>query len=265
MHETILRNGEIAFTASGDVIMNVDTLIELRSKLEKGNQVNKKEQTNEEAFENVVNLLVELFGPEILDEKANKTPTPDLTKMRAIPKILRSENPSAARQEEFDPYLYVDNYGNIFATRAEVDFRHILPWGAAAKIVDGKQAMGYAPGYMNSCFKDEAKEVKDYTVDLLNIPDADKKKATVDFSGPHLVSVVRVLKSEIVPRQSNDYESRYLAWRNATLKAAIQLRDKVSSNTVWAKLLNQYSFRNYKGCVHPTIARGDRLKEVYSM
>ena len=64
MVETILRDGEVAITSNGDMIMNVNTLIDLDKKL----HTPKKEQTNEEAMENVCTLLALLFGPEILDK-----------------------------------------------------------------------------------------------------------------------------------------------------------------------------------------------------
>ena len=94
MTETILRDGEVAFTSNGDVIMNVNTLLELKAKLE-----TPTEQTNEEAMENVCDLLVAVFGPDILDKKPTSKPK------------SAKEDPVPSRDPKEDPILLI---GNLF-------------------------------------------------------------------------------------------------------------------------------------------------------
>ena len=139
MENITLQNGEIAFLQSGTVIMNVDTAIELSDKLEaRQKNTNTEEQSAEEAMENVMLLLAFLFGPEILNKKPTTSklqkpapakpardpeddthPAPDQDFY--FPLLLIGNSDSAKRAFAESPYVYVDNYGNVFGTMSECD------------------------------------------------------------------------------------------------------------------------------------------------
>lgn len=237
MEEVTLRNGEIAFLASGTVIMNVDTAIELKNKLEK--QEAEKEQSPEEAMENAMLLLALLFGPEILDKKpVTQKPGPVVDRpMRDpsedshpkvgekfyFPEVIVDNSGSAKRHFEDGMYVYVDNYGNVFGTMGECDYRHNLSSGSTQKIISGKQRLGYA-SHAFSGFHPEAalKDVSPY------------KKT--NFAYMHIVSVVKVPKSAILPNKINTRESRYRAWKNAMLEANKLIDNIVDDEQMYNKI-----------------------------
>ena len=231
MENVTLQNGEIAFLQSGTVIMNVDTAIELSDKLE-ARQKNTEEQSAEEAMENVMLLLALLFGPEILDgPKVSKLQKPAAPTMPArtpeddthpepgqdlyFPLPLIGDSVSARRTFAESPYVYVDNYGNVFGTMSECDFLHQMSPGTTQKLVSGKQRLGYAFGY-KGIICDEKK------MNLVNCsiyePYGDRQVRSL-FNDKHLVMVVAVRKSDLVVTEVNTRESRYAAWKNAMIQA----------------------------------------------
>lgn len=230
MEEVTLRNGEIAFLPSGTVIMNVDTAIELNDKLQKP-----KEQSAEEAMENAMYLLALLFGPEILD-KGSKTNTPAKPVRNPLddshpnpgekfyfPNVIVNDAPSAKRHYSDSPYVYVDNYGNVFGTMGECDFRHCM-CGTTQKIISGKQRLGYGLARVYGVNN----PMKTYTDVLVNVGPYKLPKIPIkngsniwkeSFLTNHLVNVVRVPKDAILPNKTNTRESRYRAWKNAVIEA----------------------------------------------
>ena len=226
-----LQNGEIAFLQSGTVIMNVDTAIELSDKLET-RQKNTEEQSAEEAMENVMLLLALLFGPEILDgPKVSKLQKPAAPTMPArtpeddthpepgqdlyFPLPLIGDSDSARRTFAESPYVYVDNYGNVFGTMSECDFLHQMSPGTTQKLVSGKQRLGYAFGY-KGIICDE-KDMKLVNLSIYE-PYGDRQVRSL-FNDKHLVMVVAVRKSDLVVTEVNTRESRYAAWKNAMIQA----------------------------------------------
>jgi len=264
MTETILRDGEVAFTSNGDVIMNVNTLLELKAKLQKP-----AEQTNEQAMENVCVLLATLFGPDILDKKPAPKPTPapvrdpkeDIHPKQFDPfffpdKVLLDVNcnPSSVYAYEGSPFVYIDNYGNIFGTMGECDYRHQLPGGCTSKLLSGKQIVGYAEGY-GGWMPDKVKNLKDFR-------DPSKYNMLLPtgiednlFSHKHLVNVVKVAKNDIFPNKDvpekfrTDRQTRYNNYKAAVEQANTDLKAKLKKSydrvmsgcTIWAfrKLIAQ--------------------------
>ena len=251
MENVTLQNGEIAFLQSGTVIMNVDTAIELSDKLE-ARQKNTEEQSAEEAMENVMLLLALLFGPEILDEpKVSKLQKPAPVKPVRDPEDdthpapgqdfyfplpLIGNSDSAKRAFAESPYVYVDNYGNVFGTMSECDYLHQMTPGTTQKLVSGKQRLGYAMGYKNCIFFADEDEMK-----LVNLstygPHAPKHQVRTMFSDKHLVTVVAVHKSEIVASKVNTRASRYVAWKNAMTQANKLLNNLVEDPSNCERLL----------------------------
>ena len=253
MTETILRDGEVAFTSNGDVIMNVNTLLELKSKLEIPT-----EQTNEEAMENVCNLLAAVFGPDILDKK----PASDLAvKPDPVPardpkkekedthptpyepfyfpnKVLMGDNPSSKRAYENNPFVYIDNYGNIFGTMSECDYLHQLSEGSTSKLLTGQQIVGYANGY--------SKWMRTPTMKLVDFRDSSKyttphallptDKDIELFTYKHLVNVVKVSKNDIFPNTDvpeqlrTDRKTRYYNYKAAVIKANTEMKDRLKNS-----------------------------------
>ena len=231
MENITLQNGEIAFLQSGTVIMNVDTAIELSDKLE-ARQKNTEEQSAEEAMENVMLLLALLFGPEILDgPKVSKLQKPAAPTMPArtpeddthpepgqdlyFPLPLLGDSVSARRTFAKSPYVYVDNYGNVFGTMSECDCFHQMSPGTTQKLVSGKQRLGYAFGYKGIICDEKDMKLANYSI---YEPYGDRQVRSF-FNDKHLVMVVAVRKSDLVVTEVNTRESRYAAWKNAMIQA----------------------------------------------
>lgn len=232
MENVTLQNGEIAFLQSGTVIMNVDTAIELSDKLE-ARQKNTEEQSAEEAMENVMLLLALLFGPEILDgpkvSKLHKPVAPSAMPARTpeddthpepgqdlyFPLPLIGDSVSARRTLAESPYVYVDNYGNVFGTMSECDFLHQMSPGTTQKLVSGKQRLGYAFGYKGMGFRESDMKL----VNLSIYEPYGNHQVRSLFYDKHLVMVVAVRKSDLVVTEVNTRESRYAAWKNAMVQA----------------------------------------------
>ena len=251
MENVTLQNGEIAFLQSGTVIMNVDTAIELSDKLEaRQKNTNTEEQSAEEAMENVMLLLALLFGPEILDgPKASKLqkpapvkpardpkddthPAPDQDFYFPLPLIGNSD--SAKRAFAESPYVYVDNYGNVFGTMSECDYLHQMAPGTTQKLVSGKQHLGYAFGYKGMIC--DEKKMKLVNLSIYGKHQVIHMDRTL-FSDKHLVTVVAVHKSEIVASKVNTRASRYAAWKNAMTQANKLLNNLVEDPSSCERLL----------------------------
>ena len=232
MENVTLQNGEIAFLQSGTVIMNVDTAIELSDKLET-RQKNTEEQSAEEAMENVMLLLALLFGPEILDgPKVSKLQKPVAPTMPTrtpeddthpepgqdlyFPLPLLGDSVSARRTFAESPYVYVDNYGNVFGTMSECDFLHQLPSGTTQKLVSGKQRLGYAFGYEGMGFRENDMKLVNLSIYGPHGPSHQIRRF---FHDKHLVMVVAVRKSDLLATEVNTRASRYAAWKNAMTQA----------------------------------------------
>lgn len=251
MENVTLQNGEIAFLQSGTVIMNVDTAIELSDKLE-ARQKNTEEQSAEEAMENVMLLLALLFGPEILDEpKVSKLQKPAPVKPARDPEDdthpapgqdfyfplpLIGNSDSAKRAFTESPYVYVDNYGNVFGTMSECDYFHQMTPGTTQKLVSGKQRLGYAMGYKNCIFFADEDEMKLVNLSIYG-PQGPKHQVRTLFYDKHLVTVVAVHKSEIVASKVNTRASRYAAWKNAMTQANKLLNNLVEDPSNCERLL----------------------------
>ena len=253
MENVTLQNGEIAFLQSGTVIMNVDTAIELSDKLE-ARQKNTEEQSAEEAMENVMLLLALLFGPEILDEpKASKLQKPAPVKPVRDPEDdthpapgqdfyfplpLIGNSDSAKRAFAESPYVYVDNYGNVFGTMSECDYLHQMTPGTTQKLVSGKQRLGYAFGY-KGIICDEKK------MNLVNCsiyePYGNQQVRRL-FYDKHLVMVVAVRKSDLLVTEVNTRESRYAAWKNAMIQANKLLNKAVEDANSDVRLIGRPEF-----------------------
>ena len=251
MENVTLQNGEIAFLQSGTVIMNVDTAIELSDKLEaRQKNTNTEEQSAEEAMENVMLLLALLFGPEILDgPKVSKLqkpapvkpvrdpeddthPAPNQDFYFPLPLIGNSD--SAKRAFAESPYVYVDNYGNVFGTMSECDYLHQMTPGTTQKLVSGKQHLGYAFGYKGMIC--DEKKMKLVNLSIYGKHQVIHMDRTL-FNDKHLVTVVAVHKSEIVASKVNTRASRYAAWKNAMTQANKLLNDLVEDPSSCERLL----------------------------
>ena len=251
MENVTLQNGEIAFLQSGTVIMNVDTAIELSDKLEaRQKNTNTEEQSAEEAMENVMLLLALLFGPEILDgPKVSKLqkpapakpvrdpeddthPAPGQDFYFPLPIIGNSD--SAKRAFAESPYVYVDNYGNVFGTMSECDYLHQMDPGTTQKLVSGKQHLGYAFGYKGMIC--DEKKMKLVNLSIYGKHQVIHMDRTL-FSDKHLVTVVAVHKSEIVASKVNTRASRYIAWKNAMTQANKLLNNLVEDPSNCERLL----------------------------
>lgn len=254
MTETILRDGEVAFTSNGDVIMNVNTLLELKAKLETPEIPT--EQTNEEAMENVCDFLVAVFGPDILDKKpASKSagksdPVPvrdskeDTHPTHYEPfyfpnKVLIGNNPSSKHAYENSPFVYIDNYGNIFGTMSECDNLHRLSAGSTSKLLTGQQIVGYAIGYSKWPLTADKKKLVDYRdSSKYNTPDAllPTDKDIELFNHKHLVNVVKVAKNDIFPNTDvpeklrTDRKTRYYNYKTAVIKANTEMKDRLKNS-----------------------------------
>lgn len=260
MENITLQNGEIAFLQSGTVIMNVDTAIELSDKLEaRQKNTNTEEQSAEEAMENVMLLLALLFGPEILDEpKVSKLQKPAAPTMPArtpeddtypapgqdfyFPLPLIGNSDSAKRAFTESPYVYVDNYGNVFGTMSECDYLHQMTPGTTQKLVSGKQRLGYAMGYKNSIFFADEDEMRLVNLSIYG-PQGPKHQVRNLFNDKHLVTVVAVHKSEIVASKVNTRASRYVAWKNAMTQANKLLNNLVEDPSNCERLLKANFYR----------------------
>ena len=254
MENVTLQNGEIAFLQSGTVIMNVDTAIELSDKLE-ARQKNTEEQSAEEAMENVMLLLALLFGPEILDgSKVSKlqkpvapamptrTPEddtyPDPGQDLYFPLPLIGDSASAKRTFAESPYVYVDNYGNVFGTMSECDFLHQMSPGATQKLVSGKQRLGYAFGYKGIICNEKDMKLANHSI---YEPYGDRQVRSL-FNDKHLVMVVAVRKSDLVVTEVNTRESRYAAWKNAMIQANKLLNKAVDDANSDVRLIGRPEF-----------------------
>ena len=254
MENITLQNGEIAFLQSGTVIMNVDTAIELSDKLE-ARQKNTEEQSAEEAMENVMLLLALLFGPEILDgPKVSKlqkpvAPTmptrtpeddtyPDPGQDLYFPLPLIGDSASAKRTFAESPYVYVDNYGNVFGTMSECDFLHQMSPGTTQKLVSGKQRLGYAFGYKGMGFRESDMKL----VNLSIYEPYGNHQVRSLFYDKHLVMVVAVRKSDLVVTEVNTRESRYAAWKNAMVQANKLLNKAVEDANSDVRLIGRPEF-----------------------
>lgn len=252
MTETILRDGEVAFTSNGDVIMNVNTLLELKSKMEIPT-----EQTNKEAMENVCNLLAAVFGPDILDKKPasdlavkpDPVPVRDSKKEDTHPnhgepfyfpnKVLIGDNPSSKHAYENNPFVYIDNYGNIFGTMSECDNLHRLSAGSTSKLLTGQQIAGYAIGYSKWPLTADKKKLVDYRdSSKYNTPAAllPTDKDIELFNHKHLVNVVKVAKNDIFPNTDvpeelrTDRKTRYYNYKAAVIKANNEMKDRLKNS-----------------------------------
>ena len=254
MTETILRDGEVAFTSNGDVIMNVNTLLELKAKMDTPEIPT--EQSNEEAMENVCSLLVAIFGPDILDKKpasesAGKSdpvpardPKEDTHPTNREPfyfpnKVLIGNNPSSKYAYENNPYVYIDNYGNIFGTMSECDNLHRLSAGSTSKLLTGQQIVGYAIGYSKWPLTADKKKLVDYRdSSKYNIPDAllPTDSDIELFNRKHLVNVVKVAKNDIFPNTDvpeqlrTDRKTRYYNYKAAVIKANTEMKDRLKNS-----------------------------------
>ena len=254
MENVTLQNGEIAFLQSGTVIMNVDTAIELSDKLE-ARQKNTEEQSAEEAMENVMLLLALLFGPEILDgPKVSKlqkpvapamptrTPEddtyPDPGQDLYFPLPLIGDSASAKRTFAESPYVYVDNYGNVFGTMSECDFLHQMSPGTTQKLVSGKQRLGYAFGYKGIICNEKDMKLANHSI---YEPYGDRQVRSL-FNDKHLVMVVAVRKSDLVVTEVNTRESRYAAWKNAMIQANKLLNKAVDDANSDVRLIGRPEF-----------------------
>ena len=254
MENVTLQNGEIAFLQSGTVIMNVDTAIELSDKLE-ARQKNTEEQSAEEAMENVMLLLALLFGPEILDgPKVSKlqkpvapimpvrTPEddtyPDPGQDLYFPLPLIGDSASAKRTFAESPYVYVDNYGNVFGTMSECDFLHQMSPGTTQKLVSGKQRLGYAFGYKGIICNEKDMKLANHSI---YEPYGDRQVRSL-FNDKHLVMVVAVHKSDLVVTEVNTRESRYAAWKNAMIQANKLLNKAVDDANSDVRLIGRPEF-----------------------
>ena len=255
MENVTLQNGEIAFLQSGTVIMNVDTAIELSDKLE-ARQKNTEEQSAEEAMENVMLLLALLFGPEILDgPKVSKlqkpvapamptrTPEddtyPDPGQDLYFPLPLIGDSASAKRTFAESPYVYVDNYGNVFGTMSECDFLHQMSSGTTQKLVSGKQRLGYAFGYEGMSFRENDMKLVNLSIYGPHGPSHQIRRF---FHDKHLVMVVAVRKSDLVVTEVNTRASRYSAWKNAMVQANKLLNKAVEDATSDVRLIGRPEF-----------------------
>lgn len=251
MENVTLQNGEIAFLQSGTAIMNVDTAIELSDKLEaRQKNTNTEEQSVEEAMENVMLLLALLFGPEILDRpKVSKLQKPAPAKPVRNPEDdthpapgqdfyfplpLIGNSDSAKRAFAEGPYVYVDNYGNVFGTMSECDYLHQMTPGTTQKLVSGKQHLGYAFGYKGMIC--DEKKMKLVNLSIYGKHQVINMDRTL-FSDKHLVTVVAVHKSEIVASKVNTRASRYVAWKNAMTQANKLLNNLVEDPSSCERLL----------------------------
>lgn len=254
MENITLQNGEIAFLQSGTVIMNVDTAIELSDKLE-ARQKNTEEQSAEEAMENVMLLLALLFGPEILDgPKVSKLQKPAAPKMPArtpeddthpevgqdlyFPLPLIGDSVSARRTLAESPYVYVDNYGNVFGTMGECDFLHQMSPGTTQKLVSGKQRLGYAFGYKGIICSEKNMKLANFSI---YEPYGDHRVRSL-FNDKHLVMVVAVRKSDLLVTEVNTRESRYAAWKNAMIQANKLLNKAVEDANSDVRLIGRPEF-----------------------
>ena len=255
MENVTLQNGEIAFLQSGTVIMNVDTAIELSDKLE-ARQKNTEEQSAEEAMENVMLLLALLFGPEILDgPKVSKlqkpaAPTmptrtpeddthPEVGQDLYFPLPLIGDSVSARRTLAESPYVYVDNYGNVFGTMSECDFLHQLPSGTTQKLVSGKQRLGYAFGYEGMGFRENDMKLVNLSIYGPHGPSHQIRRF---FHDKHLVMVVAVRKSDLLVTEVNTRASRYAAWKNAMIQANKLLNKAVEDANSDVRLIGRPEF-----------------------
>ena len=256
MENVTLQNGEIAFLQSGTVIMNVDTAIELSDKLE-ARQKNTEEQSAEEAMENVMLLLALLFGPEILDgPKVSKLQKPAAPTMPArtpeddthpepgqdlyFPLPLLGDSVSARRTFAESPYVYVDNYGNVFGTMSECDFLHQMSPGTTQKLVSGKQRLGYAFGYKGMGFRETDMKLVNLSI---YEPYGDRQVRSL-FNDKHLVMVVAVRKSDLLVTEVNTRESRYAAWKNAMIQANKLLNKAADDANSDVRLIGRPEFFN---------------------
>ena len=255
MENVTLQNGEIAFLQSGTVIMNVDTAIELSDKLE-ARQKNTEEQSAEEAMENVMLLLALLFGPEILDgpkvSKLQKPVAPSAMPARTpeddtypdpgqdlyFPLPLIGDSASAKRTFAESPYVYVDNYGNVFGTMSECDFLHQMSPGTTQKLVSGKQRLGYAFGYKGIICNEKDMKLANHSI---YEPYGDRQVRSL-FNDKHLVMVVAVRKSDLVVTEVNTRESRYAAWKNAMIQANKLLNKAVDDANSDVRLIGRPEF-----------------------
>ena len=255
MENVTLQNGEIAFLQSGTVIMNVDTAIELSDKLE-ARQKNTEEQSAEEAMENVMFLLALLFGPEILDgpkvSKLQKPVAPSAMPARTpeddshpepgqdlyFPLPLIGDSASAKRTFAESPYVYVDNYGNVFGTMSECDFLHQMSPGTTQKLVSGKQRLGYAFGYKGIICNEKDMKLANHSI---YEPYGDRQVRSL-FNDKHLVMVVAVRKSDLVVTEVNTRESRYAAWKNAMIQANKLLNKAVDDANSDVRLIGRPEF-----------------------
>ena len=234
--------------------MNVDTAIELSDKLE-ARQKNTEEQSAEEAMENVMLLLALLFGPEILDgPKVSKLQKPVAPTMPArtpeddthpevgqdlyFPLPLIGDSVSARRTLAESPYVYVDNYGNVFGTMSECDFLHQLPSGTTQKLVSGKQRLGYAFGYKGMGFRETDMKLVNLSI---YEPYGDRQVRSL-FNDKHLVMVVAVRKSDLLVTEVNTRESRYAAWKNAMIQANKLLNKAVEDANSDVRLIGRPEF-----------------------
>ena len=255
MENVTLQNGEIAFLQSGTVIMNVDTAIELSDKLE-ARQKNTEEQSAEEAMENVMLLLALLFGPEILDgPKVSKLQKPTAPTMPArtpeddthpepgqdlyFPLPLIGDSASARRTFAESPYVYVDNYGNVFGTMSECDFLHQMSPGTTQKLVSGKQRLGYAFGYKGMICNEKDMKLANFSI---YGPHAPSHQVRTFFTNKHLVMVVAVPKSDLVVTEVNTRASRYAAWKNAMTQANKLLNKAVEDANSDVRLIGRPEF-----------------------
>ena len=254
MENVTLQNGEIAFLQSGTVIMNVDTAIELSDKLE-ARQKNTGEQSAEEAMENVMLLLALLFGPEILDgPKVSKlqkpvAPTmpvrtpeddthPEVGQDLYFPLPLIGDSASARRTLAESPYVYVDNYGNVFGTMSECDYLHQMSPGTTQKLVSGKQRLGYAFGYKGIICNEKDMKLANHSI---YEPYGDRQVRSL-FNDKHLVMVVAVRKSDLVVTEVNTRASRYAAWKNAMTQANKLLNKAVEDANSDVRLIGRPEF-----------------------
>ena len=276
MENVTLQNGEIAFLQSGTVIMNVDTALELSDKLEARKQKG-DEQSAEEAMENAMVLLAALFGPEILfgGKKPTVTPAPAAPVKPArdpkddthpapcqdlyFPLPLVGNSPSARRHFEDGIYVYVDNYGNVFGTMGECDYRHQLASGTTQKLISGKQRLGYSNGYGTYGVPEHERVLADFS--LYGSPELKDNRDT--FKNQHVVTVVAIPKSAICVTKDNTRESRYRAWQNAMAEANKTLNEIIEDPVSFNRVINNCTGYYYTGILTARNSMTKKLRKKF--
>ena len=210
MTETILRDGEIAIImGETTVIMNVNTALELKDKLD--------ERKNKVLVDKgIIALIAAIIAAP--DEEKVKPDLPPAVKS-IIPSVIISDNASARNTYNGRPWVYIDNFGNVFGTMGECDYQHQMPGGSTQKMVNGKQKLGYAEP-RRQVFGQYRKEIKgrddETAYDFVYVVKADK----FDLYGAADQKIL------------NENYKKYVNLANSKRKEALN-NDKVINNMQW--------------------------------